>query len=160
MDLLLDTNLLVRCVEPSHLLHLFATTAMKEISARADRAFNVPQVIYEYFVVCTRPISEYGGLGRTNESALAEIARVADLAKLLPDTRDVYPEWLRLIDEMKIAGKRGHDARLVAAMNVHGLRTILTFNAKDFTRYPGIQVLSPEELAASWNARTAKGTQA
>jgi hypothetical protein len=45
-------------------------------------------------------------------------------------------------------------------MNVHGMGTIVTFNTKDFARSAGVQILSPEELAASWNARTAKGTQA
>jgi predicted nucleic acid-binding protein len=38
-----------------------------------------------------------------------------------------------------------HDARLVAAMNVHGVRRILTFNTDDFARY-GIEVLHPSSL--------------
>ena len=32
-------------------------------------------------------------------------------------------------------GAKVHDTRLVAAMNVHGVGRILTFNANDFTRY-------------------------
>ena len=35
------------------------------------------------------------------------------------------------------------DARLVAAMTVHGVRHVLTFNGEDFSRYPGITVLDP-----------------
>ena len=34
-----------------------------------------------------------------------------------------------------VVGSKVHDARLVAAMNVHGVRRILTFNTDDFTRY-------------------------
>jgi hypothetical protein len=33
-----------------------------------------------------------------------------------------------------VIGAKVHDARLVAAMNVHGARRLLTFNAGDFTR--------------------------
>jgi hypothetical protein len=126
---------------------------MRELSARKDRLCLVPQVLYEYFVVCTRPPGEYGGLGFTNESAMAEIARVSALFELLPDFPAIYPEWLRLVGTFKIVGKRGHDARLMAAMNVHGLRAIATFNSKDFIRYPGIQILMPEQLAVEWISR-------
>jgi predicted nucleic acid-binding protein len=41
-----------------------------------------------------------------------------------------------------VVGAKVHDARLVAAMNVHGVRRLLTFNAGDFARY-GIEVLQP-----------------
>jgi hypothetical protein len=39
-----------------------------------------------------------------------------------------------------VVGVKVHDARLVAAMNVPGVRRLLTFNAGDFTRY-GIEVV-------------------
>jgi predicted nucleic acid-binding protein len=155
MDVLLDTNLLTRCIQPSHPLHKIAVSAMNELSARRDRLCIVPQILYEYFVVCTRPPNEYGGLGMTNEAAVAEIFRVAQLAELLQDSSIIYPEWLRLVDAYKILGKRGHDPRLVAAMNIHGLKAIVTFNVKDFGRYSGLQILAPEDLASSWNARPA-----
>jgi hypothetical protein len=64
MDLLLDTNLLTRCIEPGHPLHGTATAAIKELSARNDRLCIVPQVLYEQFVVCTRPP------GAVNRSAI------------------------------------------------------------------------------------------
>lgn len=41
-----------------------------------------------------------------------------------------------------IMGAKVHDARLVATMNVHGVRRLLAFNARDFVRY-GIEVLQP-----------------
>jgi hypothetical protein len=39
-----------------------------------------------------------------------------------------------------------HDARLVAVMRVHGLTHVLTFNPTDFTRYPGITVVRPQDV--------------
>ena len=42
-----------------------------------------------------------------------------------------------------------HDARLVAAMSVHGINHLLTFNIADFKRYPAITVLSPNSVLSS-----------
>jgi predicted nucleic acid-binding protein len=62
---------------------------------------------------------------------------------LLPETPAVLPEWQTLVTVHSVAGKAAHDARLVAAMKVHGVSHILTFNTADFARYPGIYVLDP-----------------
>jgi predicted nucleic acid-binding protein len=35
---------------------------------------------------------------------------------------------------------------LVAAMRVHAVKRILTFNEKDFARYPGIEAVHPRSL--------------
>ena len=50
-----------------------------------------------------------------------------------PDS-DVYAEWERLAIEHEVIGKKAHDARIVAAMNVYGITSILTFNVDDFAR--------------------------
>ncbi|HJT69510.1 MAG TPA: hypothetical protein VJ731_04885 [Terriglobales bacterium] len=42
-----------------------------------------------------------------------------------------------------LPGVQVHDARLVAAMRVHGVKRILTFNDKDFARYTDIAALHP-----------------
>jgi hypothetical protein len=45
-------------------------------------------------------------------------------------------------------GKPAHDARLVAAMERHGLTHLLTFNLVDFQRYAGLELLDPHQVAA------------
>jgi predicted nucleic acid-binding protein len=57
-------------------------------------------------------------------------------------------EWRRIVVAYQVSGKSSHDARLVAAMNVHGITQVLTFNVKDFARYPGIQAIHPRDAAA------------
>jgi hypothetical protein len=47
-----------------------------------------------------------------------------------------------------VSGKPAHDARLVAFMDGHGIRQLVTLNAGDFTRYGWIRALSPLELLA------------
>jgi hypothetical protein len=46
----------------------------------------------------------------------------------------------------QVSGKNAHDARLVAAMLVHGIESILTFNTQDFFRYGEIRVLDVNKV--------------
>jgi hypothetical protein len=46
-------------------------------------------------------------------------------------------------------GVQVHDARLVALMEVHGVTHLLTLNAADFARYPGVTALTPAAVIAS-----------
>jgi predicted nucleic acid-binding protein len=64
----------------------------------------------------------------------------------LPDTPALFPEWERLVVQHSVSGKNTHDARIVAAMNIHGVTQILTFNDGDFKRYPGITSLTPASV--------------
>ncbi len=50
---------------------------------------------------------------------------------------------------MVVRREDAHDARLVAAMLVHKISQILTFNTQDFQRYPGIVVLSPQQVVGT-----------
>ena len=43
-------------------------------------------------------------------------------------------------------GVKVFDARLVAVMNVYGVRSILTYNTADFTRYTGLTILHPSDV--------------
>ncbi|MGO9256910.1 MAG: type II toxin-antitoxin system VapC family toxin [Bryobacteraceae bacterium] len=49
---------------------------------------------------------------------------------------------------LSVVGKPAHDARLVAAMQVHGLAAILTFDKTGFSRYAGIEVVHPADVVA------------
>ena len=54
-----------------------------------------------------------------------------------------------LVIQHQVSGELAHDARLVAAMQVHGLTAILTFDKSGFSRYPGIELLDPSDVIAS-----------
>src|SRR5216110_2145053 len=55
--------------------------------------------------------------------------------RLLPDSLAVHEEWRKLLVTYGVSGVQVHDARLAAAMRVHGVKRILTFNDRDFARY-------------------------
>lgn len=68
---------------------------------------------------------------------------------LLDDTADLFTHWLQLVSTYRVVGRRVHDARLVAAMLVHGITHLLTFNRDDFRHFAMITVITPPELLAA-----------
>src|SRR5947209_3852504 len=115
MNVLLDTNILGRMVEAGHAQHATATDAA--LIARGDTPCLVPQVLYEFWVVLTRPLAS-NGLGYSPAQADAELTRLSALYPLLLDSPAIFTEWRRLVTTHGVSGKNGHDARLVAAMLV------------------------------------------
>jgi predicted nucleic acid-binding protein len=146
MNVLIDTNIVGRIVEVGHAQHRVASDATAALRHRGDTLCLVPQVLYEFWVVATRPVAQ-NGLGFTAAQADAEITKLQTLFSLLPDTAGIFGEWHRLVVTHQVLGKNAHDARLVAAMAVHGITHLLTFNTGHFSRYPGITALDPAALA-------------
>ena len=93
-------------------------------------------------MVCTRPTS-VNGLGRTAVEAWTELATIRKMFGFLDDPPGLFAEWQAIVSTASVLGKKAHDARLVAAMRVHGLTHLLTFNDQDFIRFTAITVLSP-----------------
>lgn len=113
------------------------------LKARGDSVCIVPQVLYEFWTVATRPPGA-NGLGLTTVEARHELHRLKRLFSILPETPAILPAWEELVSMHDVKGKNTYDARLVASMKVHHITHILTFNGADFARYPGITVLAPE----------------
>ncbi|WP_372726689.1 type II toxin-antitoxin system VapC family toxin [Nostoc sp. TCL26-01] len=120
-----------------------AANAIRKLRSRGEQLHIVPQNLIEFWCVYTRPI-ERNGLGRSVTEAQAEVKRLKELFPLLLDTEAIYQEWERLVIAYGIRGINVHDARLVAAMLVHGLTHILTFNVSDFARYSEITAVNPK----------------
>ena len=101
-----------------------------------------PQNFVEFWAVATRPV-DANGLGMSGAWAAVQLKRMKRLFLVLAENVDVQPEWERLVVQHGVAGKKVHDAKLVATMNVHNVSRILTFNTDDFSRYPGVVAVSP-----------------
>jgi predicted nucleic acid-binding protein len=146
MSVLLDTNILTRLCQQSHPHHSVAEAALRIFQSQDESLHVVPQNLYEFWAVATRPIASANGLGLTVNQAKSEVARIRSLFVILPDAPSIFEEWERLVDVYEVKGKTSHDARLVAAMIVHGVTKILTFNDRDFSRYTEIGAINPTSL--------------
>jgi predicted nucleic acid-binding protein len=108
----------------------------------------VPQAVYEFWVVSTRP-TNVNSLGRTAAEAAAEVAALRTRFILLDDTPAIFPVWEKLVTAHAVLGKNAHDARLVAAMLVHGVTHLLTFNDQDFRQFAAVTPLTPAAVLAA-----------
>ena len=145
---LTDTNILLRIADPAHPMYQTAADAVEVLRQRGDIPCLAPQNLIEYRAVCTRPVRD-NGLGMDPQQIQIEFARLKRYFPVFEERPQVFAEWERLVDTYGAIGKQNHDARLVAAMNVHGIRAILTFNKRDFVRYPDLTVWEPKDLLAT-----------
>lgn len=144
--MLVDTSLLVRTLQPHHELCLLAKKAIDRFRLQNRSLYLVPQNLVEVWVVATRPVAQ-NGLGLSIPEAASELMRLKRMFPLLPDTPAIYQVWENLVVQYRVSGKPSHDARLVAAMQVHGVSAILTFDKTGFSRYAGIEVVHPADAA-------------
>jgi len=145
MIALLDTNVILRDVDALDSQHALVRAAIEE-RIRADwDLLLAPQILYEFWVVATRP-PEQNGLGLSPSEANARIRLLRDAYSLLPDPPDLLARWLELCVRTGVRGKAAHDARLVAWMHGHAVTHLVTFNPTDFQRYPGVSLVVPGQV--------------
>ena len=144
MAIPLDTNVLLRLVQKGHSHSALATQATSALDARNEAMLMAHQSLVEFWSVATRPLSA-NGLGLTIEDAEFELEELKKLFFVLPEL-PLHEEWQRIVVQYRISGKSVHDARIVAAMSVHKIGKILTFNVQDFIRYTEISVLDPAHV--------------
>lgn len=125
-----------------------AKDAIKFILSSGETVYLLPQNLYELWVVLTRRIEE-NGFGLSSVDARKQLEDLEELFTLKADSEATYTEWKNLVEQNSVKGKVGHDARIVAAMNVHGITHLLTLNPKDFKRFSQITIVTPDELLNS-----------
>ena len=112
---------------------------------RSDALCYTSQNVGEFWNACTRPLDRNGyGLSPKETDRRAKFFE--ERLRLLPDSLAVHEEWRRLIVAHDVSGVQVHDARLAAAMRVHGVERILTFNDRDFARFAGIEAIHPRAV--------------
>jgi predicted nucleic acid-binding protein len=141
---LLDTNILIRWVQPNASdFELIATVTQRLRQLNSELCY-ASQNLGEFWNVLTRPANRNGyGFSplQTDRKAVGLEAQL----RLLPESPSVHVEWRKLLLKHSISGAQVHDARLAAVMLVHGVQKILTFNTRDFARFPEIQAIHPSE---------------
>lgn len=148
MAYLLDTNILLRTIDLQHPLNQDTTQAIETLRSANNLLYIVPQNLIEAWNVCTRPL-EKNGLGMTVTQTETEITQLETLFFVLPDTPAIYPQWRTLVKKYDVKGVNVHDTRIVAAMLVHGISRILTFNIEDFQRFTEITAVHPKNILQS-----------
>jgi len=142
---LVDSNVLLRWLKPDDHDYPLVVSAIEVILQRGAVLCYTSQNVAEFWNTCTRPLDR-NGYGLSPQEADRRARLFEEKLQLLPDGLLVHREWRALLVTHNVSGVQVHDARLVAAMRVHGIRRILTFNEKDFARYPDIEALHPRAI--------------
>lgn len=145
MNILLDTNILVRLVEPSEPDHPLCLQAVRQLESAGETLHCCAQTAIEFWAVATRP-KNVRGLGFTPARTETALLRAERSWLWLPEPPDIAVRWRRIVNRYAVLGKQVHDARLVALMEAHGLTHLLTLNTADFARYPSITPLHPRDV--------------
>ncbi len=146
---LFDSNTYLRLADKSSPQRQIVLKAIGKLRENNESIYYTPQVLAEFWNVCSRPKTARGGLGLS----FAQTERKANLIqkhyRLLPDNPATFAAWKILVSDYQITGVQVHDAKLVASLIVHNIQYLVTFNEKDFKRFPMITVVNPIDVTGS-----------
>src|SRR6185503_141903 len=97
MAYLFDTNLFLRLARRNDPQRQLALEALQKLRSRNEVLCFTPQVLSEFWNVCTRPASARGGLGLSPIQTERKARLIERHFRLLPDNLATFQEWRRLV---------------------------------------------------------------
>jgi predicted nucleic acid-binding protein len=137
---LIDTSVLLRLHDKQAVDRVRLQRTLQELAERGDIPVLAPQVIFESWTVLTREVVR-NGFGYGPDDAAQMLREILSTYDCLADPPGITLCWLSLCEKHLVRGRQGHDCRLVAWMQLHGIRDLLTLNAGDFARYAQVEVV-------------------
>ena len=144
MQIGVDTTFMVEVDVAGHPGHVAAQHWLGDVLARGDTLVLAPQVSAEYIHVVTDPRRFAEPL--TPAAALARAQawwEAQDVGHAFPDAdaMSLFWQWLR---EFRLGRKRLLDTLLAATYFSHGVRTVVSSNARDYGTFGCFDVIIPE----------------
>ena len=136
-----DTNILVYANTATAPLRLEAQAALQSYSAAAAGLWISRQILREYLATLSRIQSFSVPVPAT--TLTADVIRFQSQFRIAEDGPTVTSNLLTLLRSIPIGGKQVHDANIVATMQAHGLRRLLTHNTADFARFGSLIQIEP-----------------
>lgn len=136
-----DTNILVYATTEGASWHRLALEALERLYVANVPLWVSRQILREYLAALTRPQT----FVRTQSPAslAADVRRFQLMFRIAEDGPVVTQNLLTLLDQFVVGGKQIHDANIVATMQAHGIRRLLTHNEADFARFAGVIEVLP-----------------
>jgi len=110
---LVDTSVVLRYYMKDDARHSEAVGRLYWLHTQNYILCVAPQVLYEVWVVLTRPKAQ-NGFGKTADEAYAIVQQIASDFMLLPDSEDLWQRWAEICRRYSVMGREAHDARFVA----------------------------------------------
>jgi len=135
----------LRFSNPSDVQHALVVEAVAVLLAQGDECYLSPQILTEMWVVATRP-TDVNGLGWSTDYTRKMIDDLLERFPLADETPQIFYDWLDLVTQNEIRGKRTHDARVIALMQSAKIDHILTLNPSDFSGVSDITIVLPQDI--------------
>jgi predicted nucleic acid-binding protein len=119
--------------------------ALERLAEEGSELWTSRQVLREYLAVLSRPQAFAPPIPVS--SLVAEVQHFQQRFQVAEDGIGVTRLLLQLMEQVSIAGKQVHDANIVATMQAHGLRHLLTHNTADFVRFSHLITVVPLEVS-------------
>jgi len=137
--LIVDTNVLLSATDTSRHSH---TAAVAFLNNSQHNLGITPQIVREYLVVATRPVS-VNGLGLSTVDALSNISEISNHVDIFTENRATANKLLDILSRFETLGKQIHDANIVAVALTYGAEAIITDNTADFTKFNSLIEIRP-----------------
>jgi predicted nucleic acid-binding protein len=141
--LFVDTNVLIYATNESSPWHGLANAALQKARQLGIELVISTQVLREYLATATRLNATGSGIPLMN--IFENLQTFQREFTVVEDTRSVAAVLENLARSVAVAGKQVHDANIVAAMQVYGIRHLLTNNGDDFARFAQFIIVVPLE---------------
>lgn len=141
--LFVDTNVLIYATNASSPWHGLANAALQEARQLGIELIISTQVLREYLATATRLSGASSGIPLTD--IFENLQTFQREFTVVEDARSVAAALENLARSVAVAGKQVHDANIVAAMQIHGIRHLLTNNGDDFARFAQFITVVPLE---------------
>jgi predicted nucleic acid-binding protein len=136
-----DTNALVYAAIPSSPFYSHAFAELDALRRAGVELWVSRQILREYLAVLSRPQPLTQPLPVT--TLIAGVIRFQAQFRIAEDGPAVTSSLLALLGSIPSGGKQVHDVNIVATMQVHGLRRLLTHNTADFARFGALIQIEP-----------------
>lgn len=143
----LDTNILIRLANEYDPAQAIAISALQAVVNAEHVPCDTPQNIVEFWSVATRR-ADQRGFGRTTGESDAKVQLFQSSLSLLPENDRIHSAWLHLVRTHAVQASKVHDTRIAAALQVHEVSHLLTWNTRDFKRFEFLTCLTPEQILA------------
>jgi predicted nucleic acid-binding protein len=136
-----DTNVLVQSVVTTAPLYAAALTKLHQLRQDDTELWTSRQVLREYVVALTQP--QAFGPPLPAQKVIGDVAFLQSTLAIAEDNADVMAQALTFMARFNLAGKHMHDANIVATMQVHGIRKLLTARPADYAAFGGLVIPLP-----------------
>jgi predicted nucleic acid-binding protein len=101
-DYLFDTNIFLRLAEKNSPQRPIILNAIRKIRANNQTICYTPQILAEFWNVCSRPVTARGGFGLSLAQTERKVNLIQKYFEILPDTFQTFAEWQKLFRIMQL----------------------------------------------------------